>query len=1691
VELLLRLVTGPGGGEDVALTVDKEHTVAEAIQALAEFSEVPARDVLSVSRSSGWEQFRADQPMGDVGLVSGDKVAIGSIADQRPHRRGTGIIRLAVTSGPNAAQSFELGVGEHSLGRSGDATVTLDDPMISRHHVSLVVSEDASVRLHPNLEAANKVRLNGAAITESVDLGPIDVVQIGASRLRVRDAVEPEPRARDFFGGVPFHRTPYFRTPIPARAFDAIGKLPIKPTPKRFQVITALSPMIMGVSMALMLGSYRYLMMAVFSPLIAIGNWWDQRKQGGIQYDESVVKFGEVLETRRAEIVQARQTERMHRVLNSPDLELLARRADSQHNELWQRDRDAEDFLTLRVGVGEGEALLTIKPESRGDDEFLAQAATAFENATVLPDVPIAIPLAQLGVVGLVGEPAEATELAASLLLQACCLHSPEDLVVLGALGDGRGLLDWLKWLPHTRASSSPIGGDQLVGDVESADRLIRTVAKVAEARVSSRDSKLDRRWPWLVVAIDQQLEPDASVVSRLLDLCPAAGMSVIWLAESHTRVPRQANAVIELKPLRTAELSELRFVDVDQPDQMLDPERLRSDVAAGVAQSLAPLRDATAANAVTAIPRTVPLFASLGVSSMSPEWIAEQWSLDRGYSLPAPIGMTDSGPISLDLVAHGPHGLIGGTSGAGKSELVQSLVVNLAAFNSPDRINFLFVDYKGGALSEMFKDIPHTVGAVTNLDQLLALRALTSLTAELDRRMELFKGRAPDIKDMIAKFPDEAPPSLVIVVDEFAALVRELPEFVDGIVSIAERGRSLGIHLIMSTQRPSGAINENIQQNTNLRIALRMLDSGESNNVIGAPDAAMIPGPLKGRGLARLGPGELIPFQSAWSGAPLLAEEGPPPASVESFVVGPVARRKGSQSATASVTAAPNRTQLDATIESIIAATEQLGLTRGRAPWKETLSSFISLNELLDDDRSRAFDVLGSKVTVGIIDDPAAQDQYPGGIDFENEGATVIFGNSGSGKSTLLKTIAASAAMRDSENGGGGLTIFALDFASRELGLLSRLPQTSAVVTGDDLEGVTRVLALLEGQVESRRAALSAATTNGDLPPEHVSILLLLDGYENLVQACETGARGMQRWLDITNRLIIEGRTYGINVVFTASRRAAVRSSVMSSISSRYVLRQSEDGGYVELGIPSKMAKGLELRPGQGFNGDNQSMQFAMVADLTNDGLLDDRAALIALGSGLIGGVAPELVTHVLPVEIPALDLKPGHQDGIADKHVRIGIADQTLLPVDLDLTFNNVAVIGPPRSGKSTALVTIGRQLIAAGMQVSVAGPHGSRLAGLNGVTSSAFGRLADLIPFFEELAATIETFPGVERALLYDDADLVDDRKMYESAQKILDGGVRYIGSTSGLRGMASNPFFGELKNARTQLVLQPVDSREIVELTNVPADLRPGTAMPAGRGVLVADRSARVLQTSSDEVHGFAAELQPPTISLTPMPERRPLSRSRLDRTSTVPSLVEEASVLPDAPRVPLDAAIRPVVEQPVAESLTADAYRAQAPAAEPELAVAAMPPPPIDPVEPLVIKVEAMVDPTTRMTPTRVVPPVGAPPAYQAHLFDLVLENGERVRLDQPTVVGRRPGDCTPASALTIADASISARHLLLDPSSADLCIVDQNSRNGTILRNANGAHSLKPGVPCPLVDGDEIHVGDLVLRVAQAVAING
>ena len=292
-------------------------------------------------------------------------------------------------------------------------------------------------------------------------------------------------------------------------------------------------------------------------------------------------------------------------------------------------------------------------------------------------------------------------------------------------------------------------------------------------------------------------------------------------------------------------------------------------------------------------IPNSVMFLSLVGPDTAhDPDTVIERWRqnntiidrsprerprLKQAGNLRAIIGQGASDAMTLDLRSQGPHALVGGTTGAGKSEFLQAWVLGLASAHSPDRVTFLFVDYKGGSAFADCVDLPHCVGLVTDLSPAPgAPRPHQPARRAAPPRAPLQpqEGQGP-ARARAAQDP-ECPPALVIVIDEFAALAGEVPEFVDGVVDVAQRGRSLGIHLILATQRPAGVIKDNLRANTNLRVALRMADESDSKDVVDDPVAASFPASLPGRGIAKTGPGRLTPFQSAYVGGWTSTEEAP-----------------------------------------------------------------------------------------------------------------------------------------------------------------------------------------------------------------------------------------------------------------------------------------------------------------------------------------------------------------------------------------------------------------------------------------------------------------------------------------------------------------------------------------------------------------------------------------------------------------------------------------------------------------------------------------------------------------------------------------------------------------------------------------------------------------------------------------------
>ena len=440
-----------------------------------------------------------------------------------------------------------------------------------------------------------------------------------------------------------------------------------------------------------------------------------------------------------------------------------------------------------------------------------------------------------------------------------------------------------------------------------------------------------------------------------------------------------------------------------------------------------------------------------------------------RAGTLRAIIGSAGVDAMHLDLRSQGPHALVGGTTGAGKSEFLQAWVLGMAAEYSPDRVSFLFVDYKGGSAFADCVILPHCVGLVTDLSPHLVRRALTSLRAELHFREHLLnRKKAKDLLELEKRGDPDSPPALVLVIDEFAALASEVPEFVDGVVDIAQRGRSLGIHLIMATQRPAGVIKDNLRANTPLRIALRMADESDSSDVIGTKDAAHFDPRIPGRGIAKTGPGHLQQFQSGYAGGWTSREPDRPGISVSELRFGGEAPWEEPRGAVVEELRGLGPTDQQRLVARIVEASAQADIPAPRRPWLDEMAAAYDLSKL----RQRT----DSELLIGVSDVPQVQEQrsvyfYP-----DVDGHLAIYGTGGAGKSATLRTLACAAAITPR---GGPVHVYGLDFGARSLRMLEALPHVGSIISGDDTERIVRLFRMLQGMLEDRGQRFAEANAS------------------------------------------------------------------------------------------------------------------------------------------------------------------------------------------------------------------------------------------------------------------------------------------------------------------------------------------------------------------------------------------------------------------------------------------------------------------------------------------------------------------------------------------------------------------------------------------------------------------------------------
>ncbi|MET0661885.1 MAG: FtsK/SpoIIIE domain-containing protein, partial [Ilumatobacteraceae bacterium] len=656
-----------------------------------------------------------------------------------------------------------------------------------------------------------------------------------------------------------------------------------------------------------------------------------------------------------------------------------------------------------------------------------------------------------------------------SLVVQIATTLGPADVQIVVVSDDARGW-DWASWLPHVRSAL----GDALVIGTHELDRL---------ADIDATAVPLDDRRIVLIVDAPSALTVRTGPLRRFVG---SDRVSTIVGCAAGASVPSVCRRVLTIGSTGRAEWSGPRRDDDPTVDHVLIAG-LGEPVARRVALALAALADPE--DVTESVSGTA---ATLAFSTLHPEvlgrgvaGIVETWQAGGDDPRPAVVvGASADGVVELDLDRDGPHALIAGTTGSGKSELLRTMVVGLAARVSPAHLQFVLVDYKGGATFDGCRTLPHTVGAVTDLDGGLAERALVSLEAELTRRERLFRAAgAADLREYRTR---DRPPlaRLVVMIDEFATMTQDVPGFLPALVGIAQRGRSLGVHLVLATQRPAGVVNDDIRANTNLRLALRVNDRADGIDVVGDALPATFPRQRPGRCAVRLGHDELAVFQAA-------STAGPPPdgrrvLSVRRWPSGPY----GAPGPSGSTTLAPGGDELSALVDAIRRAAEQTGFVADGSVWLEPLPALLDASAVAEcvahaGDQTR--DV------VGLIDDPANQTRRPLRWDVA-AGNLVLVGAIGSGVTSTVVSLAAAACRTWSPD---DLHVYVIDgHGDRSLDGLAQIAHCGGVIRLGDGQRVDRLLRRLDAEIDRR------AVDRNDADP---MILLLIDGVGALRRSLDT----------------------------------------------------------------------------------------------------------------------------------------------------------------------------------------------------------------------------------------------------------------------------------------------------------------------------------------------------------------------------------------------------------------------------------------------------------------------------------------------------------------------------------------------------------------------------------------------------------
>lgn len=845
---------------------------------------------------------------------------------------------------------------------------------------------------------------------------------------------------------------------------------------------------------------------------------------------------------------------------------------------LWERNIDDEDFLTINAGIGNKDIEINLKiPEEHFtlvEDSLKSLSDNIIKAPKTMKDVPIAIPLMKHRLLGIIGNRKLRHTFANQVILQLATFHSFENLkIVLLTNVDNSNYWDYVKILPHNWNNDKSfryfgVSNDDTKEICYNLDKIYKNIKEIKK----DKDTKLPVRYVIITDSFNNIRNND--FIKNILNDDIDYGFSLIILDNKITNIPDQCKSFVQLSEVKCEYYKTLIN---NKPIQFqLDTSNIDYYNCAKIMANI-PIKIIDKSEGQ--LPKKIGFLEMYDVGKIEQLNIKNRWTKNNPIqSLAVPVGVNQAGdPLTIDLHEkyHGPHGLIAGMTGSGKSEFIITYILSLAINFHPYEVQFILIDYKGGGLAGAFENesiglkLPHLVGTITNLDANEINRSLASIESELKRRQRAFneaREKTGESTVDIYKYQkmyregvvSEPVSHLFIISDEFAELKAQQPDFMQQLISAARIGRSLGVHLILATQKPSGVVDPQIWSNTRFRVCLRVQEKSDSNEVIKSPDAALLK--QTGRFYFQVGYNEVYLLgQAAWAGAKYVPSEKKKK-TVDSSInfinnIGYI--YKNSELKKKEVVTEAKGEELINIVRTLsdIAKEENIHC---RQLWLPKIPGFITVNKLIEKYKYKKESFIINPV-IGEYDNPNMQSQHLLTIPISKKGNVLLYGTAGSGKENFIITMVYSSMLYYLPK---ELNFYIIDFGSESLRVLKNSPLVGDVIYPDEVDKVKNLYKMIRDEIENRKKLfseyngdyLSYCKNSGKTVP---NIIVVINNYEAYAEFFGDSFE------DTLTGLTRDGSKYGIFFVLAVVTPNGVRFKLKQNFNLNYVLQQNNDDDY------------------------------------------------------------------------------------------------------------------------------------------------------------------------------------------------------------------------------------------------------------------------------------------------------------------------------------------------------------------------------------------------------------------------------------------------------------------------------------------------------------------------------------------------